>query len=442
MKNIFKIICVSLVFFSVKTNAQTLTALQMQNARATGYVIIAARNPGKSFSVYLVKWDGVHDLEYNANNQINPGWHPQAVVKGNFFDQTFPSNDFTLYSSVLVSQAAFDANKATGTDWWIVCSYLPSFSNSSLSISDNGNVGIGITAPAEKLDVMGNAKLSSYSPTLILQRDTDVGGYIQGIQTKLKDGSNNWYFGNLHAGSWIVSKGDYQNPKLTVLDNGNVGIGNGVPAERLDVTGNAKLSGYSPTLILQRDTDVGGYIQGIQTKLKDGSNNWYFGNLHAGSWMVSKGDYQNPKMTVLDNGNVGIGTTNPTSKLTVAGNINSREVKVTVDAGADFVFEKDYNLPSLASVDRYVKENKHLPEIASAKEMQENGINLSEMNIKLLQKVEELTLYSIEQQKKLDEQNKDIKAQNETMETQNNTLHNLQKLIETLAERLTRLERK
>jgi hypothetical protein len=104
----------------------------------------------------------------------------------------------------------------------------------------------------------------------------------------------------------------------------------------------------------------------------------------------------------IQNGNVGIGTTNPTSKLTVAGNINSREVKVSVDAGADFVFEKDYTLPSLQEVEKFVTENKHLPEIASAKEMQKEGINLSEMNIKLLQKIEELTLYVIEQNKRIE----------------------------------------
>jgi len=100
-------------------------------------------------------------------------------------------------------------------------------------------------------------------------------------------------------------------------------------------------------------------------------------------------------------GNVGIGTSNPTSKLTVAGNIASREVKVTVDAGADFVFENDYNLPSLESVDQFIKKNKHLPEIASAQEMQKDGINLSEMNIKLLQKIEEMTLYMINQNIKM-----------------------------------------
>ncbi|KQW99229.1 tail fiber protein [Flavobacterium sp. Root420] len=110
--------------------------------------------------------------------------------------------------------------------------------------------------------------------------------------------------------------------------------------------------------------------------------------------------YSSPDKLYI-NGNVGIGTTNPTSKLTVAGNINSREVKVTVDAGADFVFENDYNLPSLDAVDKFIKENKHLPEIASADEMKKEGINLSEMNIKLLQKIEEMTLYMIEQNKKI-----------------------------------------
>lgn len=112
--------------------------------------------------------------------------------------------------------------------------------------------------------------------------------------------------------------------------------------------------------------------------------------------------------TIKGNGNVGIGTSNATSKLTVAGNIASREVKVTVDAGADFVFEKDYNLPSLESVDQFIKEKKHLPEIASAEEMKKDGINLSEMNIKLLQKIEELTLYMIEMKKENERQNEKI----------------------------------
>jgi len=109
----------------------------------------------------------------------------------------------------------------------------------------------------------------------------------------------------------------------------------------------------------------------------------------------------------INNGNLGIGTNTPDSgyKLTVKGKIWTREVKVTSTAGgADFVFENTYKLPTLEEVEQFITENKHLPEIASAKEMEENGIHLAEMNIKLLQKIEELTLYTIQQQKELEVQ--------------------------------------
>lgn len=130
------------------------------------------------------------------------------------------------------------------------------------------------------------------------------------------------------------------------------------------------------------------------------------GGFHGG---INFATNSSVKMAINVNGNVGIGTTNPTSKLTVAGNINAREVKVTVDAGADFVFEKDYKLSSLDSLDKFIKENKHLPEISSAQEMKKDGINLSEMNIKLLQKIEELTLYVIAMKKENEKQNEEIK---------------------------------
>ncbi|KDN54715.1 hypothetical protein [Flavobacterium seoulense] len=134
-------------------------------------------------------------------------------------------------------------------------------------------------------------------------------------------------------------------------------------------------------------------------------------------------DWQTGEVMTINNGNVGIGTTNPTSLLTVAGNINSREVKVTVDAGADFVFENSYNLPPIESVNQFVKENKHLPEIASAQEMKTDGINLGEMNIKLLQKIEELTLYLIQQNKEI-----------ETLKKENESFHNLSNRLSVLEE--------
>ncbi|OMQ12527.1 tail fiber protein [[Flexibacter] sp. ATCC 35103] len=117
----------------------------------------------------------------------------------------------------------------------------------------------------------------------------------------------------------------------------------------------------------------------------------------------SHGTGQTEKVRIQGNGNVGIGTTAPDSRLTVAGNIHSREVKVTVNAGQvpDYVFANDYKLKSLQEVEKYIKQNSHLPEIPSAQEMERNGLMLAEMNMSLLKKMEEMTLYIIEQNKQI-----------------------------------------
>jgi len=172
--------------------------------------------------------------------------------------------------------------------------------------------------------------------------------------------------------------------------NGNLGIGTANPNSRLEIMGSSQLGYEIGTLKLKSSTSNQFMYFGYDDQFSAG----YIQSVKPGT------DQQNILIAPVG-GNVGIGTKFPTSKLTVAGNINSREVKVTVDAGADFVFENNYNLPSLDDVDKYIKENKHLPEIASADEMKKDGINLSEMNIKLLQKIEEMTLYMIEQNKKI-----------------------------------------
>ncbi|MBK8503779.1 MAG: hypothetical protein IPL46_17145 [Saprospiraceae bacterium] len=100
-------------------------------------------------------------------------------------------------------------------------------------------------------------------------------------------------------------------------------------------------------------------------------------------------------------GNVGIGTDNPTYKLSVMGNIRSTEV--VVETGwADYVFEKQYRLPLLTEVESFIQENKHLPDIPSAVEIKKHGLPLGEMQTKMMAKIEELTLYIIQQQKELD----------------------------------------
>ncbi len=107
---------------------------------------------------------------------------------------------------------------------------------------------------------------------------------------------------------------------------------------------------------------------------------------------------------------VGIGTTNPDSKLTVKGKIHAEEVKVDLSVpGPDYVFKEDYDLRTLEETQNYIKEHGHLPNIPSAKEMEKNGVELGTMNMKLLEKIEELTLYTLEQQQQLQNQQKELK---------------------------------
>lgn len=105
---------------------------------------------------------------------------------------------------------------------------------------------------------------------------------------------------------------------------------------------------------------------------------------------------------VTNKGWVGIGGVSyPQNALEVNGTIRAKEIKVET-GWADFVFAPDYNLPSLREVESHIKEHRHLPGIPTEAEVKKNGANLGEMNVKLLQKVEELTLYMIQQNKEIE----------------------------------------
>jgi hypothetical protein len=93
----------------------------------------------------------------------------------------------------------------------------------------------------------------------------------------------------------------------------------------------------------------------------------------------------------------------------IDGKLTTKEIEIKVDTGADFVFKPDYNLKTLSEVEAFVKENQHLPDIPSEEEMQENGLNLNKMQIKLLQKIEELTLYVIDLKKENESIKKELK---------------------------------
>ncbi|MBS7253778.1 hypothetical protein [Flavobacterium branchiicola] len=122
------------------------------------------------------------------------------------------------------------------------------------------------------------------------------------------------------------------------------------------------------------------------------------------------------------NGKVGIGTIDPKNALDVNGTVRSKEVKVELQNWSDFVFKKEYNLPTLEQVEKHIAEKGHLENIPSEEEVLKNGISLGEMNAKLLQKIEELTLYVIDQ-------NKSIQGLIEENKSQNKEIKNLKEKI-------------
>ncbi|MES2809825.1 MAG: hypothetical protein V4619_14440 [Bacteroidota bacterium] len=111
----------------------------------------------------------------------------------------------------------------------------------------------------------------------------------------------------------------------------------------------------------------------------------------------------NTLFTVRNNGRVGIGTRNPDEKLTVKGTIHAEEIKIDLSVPPpDYVFNKDYPLLKLSQVQEYIDKHHHLPEVPAAAEIEKEGLKIGEMNVLLLKKIEELTLYIIDQNKRIE----------------------------------------
>jgi uncharacterized coiled-coil protein SlyX len=197
-------------------------------------------------------------------------------------------------------------------------------------------------------------------------------------------------------------------------NGGNVGIGTTSPGAKLDL-GNVNSSNpYVQALIYSGNIQ---YAQGIGVNLGQSPNamsmliGGYSGaSAGAASFeVVSANSLTFPytsyttRFMVSSNGNVGIGTTTPDAKLAVNGTIHTKEVKVETNNWPDYVFKPTYKLPSLLEVKTYIEKNKHLQEMPSEQEVAKNGINLGEIVKLQTKKIEELTLYLIEQQKQMDQ---------------------------------------
>ncbi len=302
-----------------------------------------------------------------------------------------------------------------------------------MSILNGGNVGIGTTNPAFNLDVQGfgtrikNTSTASNAYTTFRVQGPD---YANGLEIDFF-GNNNissdptfTYSGGAGSAAIInvnprpLVLGTNNLPRILIDANGNVGMGTTSPDAKLAVS-----DASSDLSILKLKNSSWVCNQRTSIEFWNGANKNYptsrivsqmdgcgtdgealsFETQTAGQTTLTS------KLFIKNNGNVGIGTTSPDAKLAVAGQVHAQEVKVSITVpGPDYVFASDYKLPSLEEIKNYIDQNKHLPEVPSAKEMEKNGVQLGEMNMLLLKKIEELTLYTIEMNKKMEELKKEL----------------------------------
>jgi hypothetical protein len=344
-----------------------------------------------------------------------------------------------------------------------------------MRINGNGNVGIGINLPTEKLHVVGNGKITdnfkvgkkmNITGSLKIDSLGGVGYKFDSLSTKsyrivyvdetgqfgtfpprdeqsCGEVAEPWYLGGNRLGlpgqinfaknigtcdHWPFDIKTNNVFRMRISADGNVGIGTYTPNDKLQIgEGNASIS-FGSILNASFGNFMG--YQGINASRNINSQNWTISGGSGGAIFTADvtgtimlipiknaqggltlSDEDIQKRRVVQ---IGAGTINTDNKLVdaymmVNGNIIAKEVEVKIDGWwPDFVFEKKYDLMPLAEVEQYINEHKHLPSVPSASEVETNGVALGQNQAILLQKIEELTLYVIELNKKNEQLQKEV----------------------------------
>jgi hypothetical protein len=259
----------------------------------------------------------------------------------------------------------------------------------------NGPVGIGTFAPTVPLEVVGKIK------TTELQL---AAGYMNGYILQSDQYGNAIWVNptSVNTGIWL------QNGNNVTVDNTKkIGIGTQTPAEALDLKGNLLCSGnikggrtdWQAFKIFANSSETdGSYILLSNNSSQAGSIKLYTTGTEG------RIEFHNQNMQVMSiraDNNVYFGNPDVSTNLYVNGEITSSLVRVNTQSWWDCVFKDDYRLMPLAEVETFIKENQHLPDIPSEDEIKASGIDVAQMNALLLKKIEELTLYVIELEKKV-----------------------------------------